>query len=85
MGKGTVVVSRGFRIVIPSHIRKSLGIKPGQQLRVLPFEGRLELPPILPAKSLRGYLKGIARSVRRDRDRVKELRAFHNQLSLLPR
>jgi len=70
VGKATVVVRRGFRIVIPSRIRKQFGIKSGHRLGVLAFEGRLELIPIVPAKSLRGYLKGIARSVRRDRDRV---------------
>ena len=70
VGKATVVVRRGFRIVIPSRIRRNLGIKPGQQLRVLPFEGRLELIPIVPAKSRRAFLEGIETTMPRDLDRT---------------
>ena len=70
MDKGTVVVSRGFRIVIPRRIRKQFGIKPGHRLGVLAFEGRLEVIPIVPAKSRRGFLEGINTTVPRDLDRI---------------
>jgi AbrB family looped-hinge helix DNA binding protein len=66
----TVTVSPRFQVVIPLAMRKSLGIKPGQKVQVILYQGRIELIPLQPAKKLRGFLKGMDTSLQRDRDRV---------------
>ncbi len=68
-GMKTVTISPKHQIVIPLAIRQSLGIRPGQKMLVLQAEGRIELIPVVKAKKLRGFLKGIDTSVQRDEDR----------------
>ena len=66
----TVKVSPQFHVVFPRKIRESLGIRPGQRLQVLVYEGRLELIPLKAMKEMRGFLRGIDSSLERDEDRV---------------
>lgn len=66
----TTTVSSKFQIVIPLAVRRALGIKPGQKIQVIPYNGRIELIPILPIQSARGFLNGIDTSVVREEDRV---------------
>jgi AbrB family looped-hinge helix DNA binding protein len=66
----TVKVSPQFHVVFPRKIRESLGIRPGQRLQVLVYEGRVELIPLKPMKEMRGFLRGIDSSLERDQDRV---------------
>jgi AbrB family looped-hinge helix DNA binding protein len=65
-----VTVSPKFQVVIPLAIRERLGITPGQKVQALVYQNRVELIPLKPAKALRGSLRGIDTTVRRDRDRV---------------
>lgn len=65
-----VTVSPKFQVVIPAQVRRNLGIKPGQKLWVLEYDGRIELLPVAPPSSLRGFLKGIDTTVPREPDRV---------------
>jgi AbrB family looped-hinge helix DNA binding protein len=65
-----VTVSPKFQVVIPARVRRSLGIKPGQKVQVLEFEGRIELIPVLQMKKAKGFLKGIDTRVDREADRV---------------
>ena len=65
-----VTVSPKFQVVIPLAIRERLGITPGQKVQALVYQNRVELIPLKPAKALRGSLRGIETTVRRDRDRV---------------
>jgi AbrB family looped-hinge helix DNA binding protein len=65
-----VTVSPKYQVVIPARIRKSLGIKPGQKVQVILYEGRIEMIPIIPMKNARGFLEGIDTRIERDRDRV---------------
>jgi len=65
----TITVSSKYQIVIPSKIRKALGIKPGEKLHAIEYRGRIELVPVRPTKAARGSLKGIDSSVPRDADR----------------
>lgn len=65
-----VTISSRFQIVIPKDVREELGLKPGQQVEAIPFKGRIELIPLEPLKSMRGFLKGIDTRVPRERDRV---------------
>ena len=66
----TVTVSPKYQVVIPQAAREALGIRPGQKIQVIAYEGRLEFVPVTRAKKLRGFLRGIDTSVPRDRDRV---------------
>jgi AbrB family looped-hinge helix DNA binding protein len=66
----TVTVSPKYQVVIPARVRRALGLRPGQKVQVIPYEGRIELIPIRPLKRARGFLRGIDTSVLRDRDRV---------------
>jgi len=66
----TVSVSPKFQVVIPKSVRKPLGIKAGMRVQVIAYGDRIELLPIRPAKSMRGYLKGIDTRVKRDKDRA---------------
>lgn len=66
----TVTVSPKYQVVIPSAIRKSLGIRPGQKVQVIQYEGRIELIPLKPIREIRGFLKGIDTTIERESDRV---------------
>jgi len=66
----TVTVSPKFQVVIPQKVRKALGLKPGQKVQVIPYEGRIELVPVEPIRRGRGFLKGIDTEVEREPDRL---------------
>jgi AbrB family looped-hinge helix DNA binding protein len=66
----TVTVSPKFQVVIPQMIRKSLGLQPGQKVQAILYEKRIELIPLQPMQSMRGFLKGIDTSIEREADRV---------------
>jgi len=66
----TVTVSPKFQVVIPQREREALGLRPGQKIEVIAYQGRLELVPVTKPGKMRGFLRGIDTSVPRDRDRV---------------
>ncbi len=66
----TITVSPKFQVVIPQAIRKSLELQPGQKVQAILYENRIELIPIKPVQSMRGFLKGIDTTVEREADRV---------------
>jgi AbrB family looped-hinge helix DNA binding protein len=66
----TVKVSPKYQVVIPEAIRREVGIKVGESIQVIPYQNRIELIPIRPMRSMRGFLKGINTSVPRDKDRA---------------
>jgi len=66
----TVRVSPKYQVVIPLDIRKSLGIKPGIKVNVLQYENRIEYIPAVKLKKMRGFLKGIDTTVKREKDRI---------------
>jgi AbrB family looped-hinge helix DNA binding protein len=66
----TVTVSPKYQVVIPSRIRKSLGVKPGQKVKVIMYDNRIEMIPVKPAQEMRGFLKGIDTELEREPDRV---------------
>lgn len=65
-----VTVSPKFQVVIPKEIRESMGIVSGQKVQILTYQNRIELIPLSPMESLKGFLKGIDTDVPRDSDRV---------------
>lgn len=66
----TVTISPKYQVVIPKAIREQLGLQPGQRVEAIAYEGRIELILILPAREMRGFVKGIDTDVERDADRV---------------
>lgn len=66
----TVTVSPKFQVVIPLAVRQAMGLKPGQKIQVIQLGNRIELIPVIKAKKLRGFLKGIDTTIERDDDRV---------------
>jgi AbrB family looped-hinge helix DNA binding protein len=66
----TVTVSPKYQVVIPLAVREELGLKPGEKLRVIRYQDRMELIPVRPIESLRGFLKGIDTKIEREEDRL---------------
>lgn len=62
----TVTVSEKYQVVIPSRVRRRLGVKPGQKVQVILYDNRIEMIPVKPAQELRGFLKGIDTVVERE-------------------
>jgi AbrB family looped-hinge helix DNA binding protein len=65
----TVTVSPKYQVVIPQKIREALGLRPGQKVRVLQYDGRIELVPEVPIEDSRGLLRGMSSAVPREPDR----------------
>ena len=65
----TVKVSPKYQVVIPREVRESLHITPGQEVKVLVFDNRIELIPLKPMQRMRGFLRGIDTTVEREPDR----------------
>jgi len=66
----TVTISPKYQVVIPKEIREKLGLLPGQKVRAIAYEGRIELIPERPIREMRGFLKGIDTHVDREADRT---------------
>ena len=66
----TVIVSPKYQVVIPKDIRASLNLRPGQKLRVIEYDGRIELIPDQDVSELKGFLKGINTDFEREEDRL---------------
>ncbi len=65
-----VTLSPKFQVVIPRPVRERMGLKAGQKLTVVEYEGRIELIPEKEIADLRGLLKGADISVEREADRL---------------
>ena len=65
----SVKISLKFQVVIPKKIRKSMQLKPGQQMQIIEYGNRVELIPTREAKTIRGFLKGIDTRFEREGDR----------------
>ena len=66
----SVIVSTDLQLTIPSAVGRSLGFSEGQKFQVVKYRNRIELIPIRPVHSLRGFLKGIDTTLMRDADRL---------------
>lgn len=66
----TVLVSQKYQVVIPRDIREALGILPGQRMQAIRYGDRVELIPLRPIETARGFLRGIDTAVEREADRV---------------
>ena len=63
-------ISSRFQILIPKEIRKSMRLKPGEEVEIMEIGGVIEIVRIRPLNELRGKLKGIDTSRYRDDDRI---------------
>ena len=66
----TVTISPKYQVVIPKEIREALRLRPGQKMRVIEYDGRIELIPDRDISELRGFLKGIDTQFQREKDRL---------------
>ena len=63
-----VLISPKYQIVIPKGVREALKLQPGQRMQVIQYQNRIELVPLRPIKSARGFLRGIDMTVEREDD-----------------
>ena len=66
----TVTISPEFQIVIPQTVREALKLRPGEKMRVLQFDNRIELIRVSTQQKARGMLEGMDTALVRDADRV---------------
>lgn len=66
----TVTVSPKYQVVIPKKIRDALRLRPGQKMKVIEYDGRIELIPDQDISELKGFLKGINTGFVRENDRL---------------
>ncbi len=70
----TVTVSPKYQVVIPKTIRETMRLRPGQKLKIIEYEGRIELIPDKDISELKGFLKGINTDFEREGDRFRTCR-----------
>jgi len=66
----SVTVSPKFQVVIPKDVRNRMQLAPGQKMQVISYGDRIELVPVRPVRSMRGFLKGMNTSFERESDRA---------------
>jgi AbrB family looped-hinge helix DNA binding protein len=66
----TVTVSPKYQVVIPKEIRDALQLRPGQKMRVIEYDGRIEMIPDRDISELRGFIKGINTDIQHEKDRL---------------
>ena len=66
----SVTVSPKYQVVIPKDVREAMKLRPGQRLKVIEYDGRIELIPDKDISELKGFLKGINTGFIREDDRV---------------
>lgn len=65
----TVKLLPKYQVMIPKSVREALKLRPGQEVAVMRYRGRIELVPMSPVSEMRGMLRGIESEVERERDR----------------
>jgi AbrB family looped-hinge helix DNA binding protein len=66
----TVTVSTKYQVVIPKEGREAMQLRPGQKLKVIEYEGRIQLIPDKDISELKGFLKGMNIEFVREDDRL---------------
>ena len=65
-----VKISPKYQVVIPKRLREALELAPGQKLQMIAYADRIEMIPVKRISDMRGFLKGIDTTVKRESDRV---------------
>ena len=66
----TITISPKFQVVIPRAARETLGLRPGEKMRVVLYDGRIEYIPVRRMRDMRGFLRGMKAEISRDEDRI---------------
>lgn len=66
----SVTVSPKFQVVIPKDVRDKMRLAPGQKMQVISYGDRIELVPVRPLRTMRGFLKRINTAFEREPDRA---------------
>ena len=66
----TVTISSKFQVVIPKDVREKNDLRPGQEVQVFYYDGRIEIVPLQNIKKMRGIARGIDTEIRRENDRI---------------
>jgi len=64
----TVKVSPKYQIVIPEDVRQRIDLAPGQDVVVIEKDGVIHVIPQKPIKEMRGFIKGMDTSQRREEE-----------------
>jgi AbrB family looped-hinge helix DNA binding protein len=65
-----VTLSPKFQVVIPRRVREALAWRPGAKLQAIIVGDAVQLIPIRPMRTMRGFVRGVDATVERDDDRV---------------
>lgn len=66
----TQILNRStYQIVILKEVREALDLRPGQEVAVLRYRGRIELIPMRPIKEMHGLSRGVDSTIERELDR----------------
>ena len=66
----TVTVSPKYQVVITKNIKDTLQLRPGQKMKIMEYNWRIELIPDRDISELRGFLKGMNTDFIREGDRI---------------
>ena len=66
----TVTLSPKFQIVLPKEIRDELDLASGMKFEVVAYAQRIQLIPLQSLGSLKGILKGMDTTIKREKDRL---------------
>lgn len=66
----TVTISPKYQIVIPKEIRKSMDLKPGEKVKLIQYDSRIEIILVKDIKKIKGFIKGMDTTVERESDRL---------------
>lgn len=64
-----VTISPKFQVVIPKKIREKLGLKAGQKIEAIEYNGIIQLVPVKTADELKGLLGDVEIEIDRETDR----------------
>ncbi|MCB1173143.1 MAG: AbrB/MazE/SpoVT family DNA-binding domain-containing protein [Leptospiraceae bacterium] len=65
----TVTISAKYQVVIPKEVREKNNLRPGQEVEIFYYDGRIEIIPLQNIKKIRGIAKGLSTSIDREKDR----------------
>jgi len=61
-----VKISPKFQVVIPKKLREALRLSLGQKVQMVAYGGRIEMIPLKKISEMKGFLKGIDTTVKRE-------------------
>ena len=55
----TIVVMDDYKLAVPPALAKSLGLRPGQKLQAIFYQGHIEIVPEIDPREARGSMPGL--------------------------